>query len=251
MYVQVRIVTLLALNKRMSEARYRQIYSDLKSGIQQGTYAVDDYLPSEHTLCRTYSITRTTARKALDELLKEGFIEKEHGKGSKVKERRQTLGLLTVKGFSEAVGENVETQILRAPKAVPWLENFPFQISKAELGSPCIFFERIRGVKKNPVMLEQNWFSGKYVKDLVGSSFVEDSFFKTLSRNYQIEITASEQELRAQSADDRIARLLKMEAGDALLKIAVKFSTSIPDMNIYSYLYCNTEKYPIGNKYIH
>jgi len=235
----------------MTETRYRQIYHVLKSRIQVGTYGVGDYLPSEHELCRTYSITRTTARKALDELLKEGFIEKHHGKGSRVKERRQSLGLLTVKGFSEAVGENVHTIFLQKPMIKLWPDELLFPVSEAEIASECIYFERLRGVGDSPVMLESNWFSADGLDGFVESEFVEGSFFKTLSQKYLIEITGSEQELRAQFADEKSAYLLKVNHGSPILQICIKFTTSQPDLNIYSYLYCNTEKYPIGNYYKH
>jgi len=208
-------------------------------------------LPSENDLCSAYSITRTTARRALDELLKEGFIEKEHGKGSRVRERRQSLGLLTVKGFSEAVGENVKTIFLQKPHLIPWPAQLPFQPAKKELATKCIYFERLRGVGDIPVMLECNWFSGKALHDFVEEVFVEGSFFKTLSSKYLIEITGSEQELRALFADDKTAYLLKISPGTPILQISIKFTTSNPNLNIYSYLYCNTDKYPIGNIYKH
>ena len=235
----------------MAETRYRQIYSILKSRIQQGIFAIGDYLPSENELCKTYKITRTTARKALDELLKEGFIIKQQGKGSSVKERRQSLGLLTVKGFSEAVGENVKTSFLQKPAITPWPTELPFPASKKELDSECLFFERLRGVDEVPVMLESNWFTAQGLSGFLNSEFVDGSFFKTLSQKFLIEITASEQELRALFADEKRAYLLKIETGTPILQISIKFSTSNPDLNIYSYLYCNTEKYPIGNTYIH
>jgi GntR family transcriptional regulator/GntR family frlABCD operon transcriptional regulator len=235
----------------MSHKRYQQIYHALKSGIQQGSYVVGSYLPSENDLCTSYSITRTTARRALDELLKEGFIEKEHGKGSRVKERRQSLGLLTVKGFSEAVGENVNTTFLQKPHITSWPAQLPFQPSKKERTTDCIYFERLRGVGDVPVMLECNWFSAKALHGFVEEEFVDGSFFKTLSSKYLIEITGSEQELRALFADEKTANLLKIGQGAPILQISIRFTTGNRDLNIYSYLYCNTDKYPIGNIYRH
>ena len=101
----------------MNELRYKKLQSYLKTRIQQGFYKQGDFLPSENELCLKYSITRTTVRKALDELQKDGFIERLRGKGSIVRERRQSLGLLNVKGFSEAVGKNVKTIMLQKPNS--------------------------------------------------------------------------------------------------------------------------------------
>ncbi len=235
----------------MTKVRYRQIYNILKSRIQQGIYANGDYLPSENEICKTYKITRTTARKALDELLKEGFIEKQQGKGSRVKERRKSLGLLTVKGFSEAVGENVKTIFLQKPQLRTWPVNLPFPAGNKELENECYYFERLRCVGELPVMLEYNWFSAKDLDGFIDLEFTDNSFFKTLSQKYLIEVTGSEQELRALYADEKSAYLLKLDQGSPILQISIKFSTSSPNLNIYSYLYCNTKKYPIGNIYNH
>lgn len=221
----------------------------LKEKIQQDTLKVGDYLPSENELCAKYSITRTTVRKALDNLVNEGFIEKQHGKGSRVKERRHSLGLLNVKGFSEAVGMNVNTIFLQKPLKIKWKEAMAFHPSEQEIKSNCLYFERLRCVGDDPVMLESNWFADQGLKKFVGQEFVDGSFFKTLSQKYLVEITGSEQELRAEYADERTSGYLKIETGAPILHISIKFHTSKPDLFIYSELYCNTMKYPIGNSY--
>lgn len=231
------------------KTRYQEVESMLKEKIQQGIFQIGDYLPSENELCTDFSITRTTVRKALDNLLKEGFIEKQHGKGSRVKERRQSLGLLNVKGFSEAVGMNVNTIFLQEPAIREWDSALIFQPSENELAARCIHFERLRCVGEDPVMLENNRIAENELTDFVGSKFIENSFFKTLSQKYLIEIMGSEQELRAEYADERTASFLKIEVGSPVLHISVRFHTSRPNLKIYSELYCNTMKYPIANSY--
>ncbi len=233
----------------MEERRYRTVQNFLKLRIQQGYYEVGSYLPSENGLCSSFSITRTTARKALAELTREGFIERKHGKGSIVLERRKTLGLLNVKGFSEAVGKDVSTVFLQNPVPGNWDPKINFTISDAELKKSCVHFSRLRFVGSEPVMTEYNWMAGEYLKGFCDLDFIEGSFFKTLSRHYHIEITGSDHELRAENADENKAILLDIPIGSPILHISVKFLTNINNFNIYSELYCNTKYYPIGNSY--
>jgi DNA-binding GntR family transcriptional regulator len=233
----------------MKLTRYQEIQFMLKEKIQQGVFQVGNYLPSENELCTEFSITRTTVRKALDNLIKEGFIEKQQGKGSRVKERRNSLGLLNVKGFSEAAGANVKTEFISKPLISLWPENLSFKPSEVESQQLCYHFERLRSVGEDPVMLENNWFVASKITNIFNPEFVEGSFFKTLSKNYLIEITGSEQELRAEYADERTASFLKIKTGAPILHISIKFHTSKPELNIYSELYCDTMKYPIGNSY--
>jgi len=233
----------------MEEKRYKQVQNFLKLQIQKGDYIIGDFLPSENELCATFSITRTTARKALEELMKEGFIERQHGKGSIVRERRQSLGLLNVKGFSEAVGKDVSTVFLQHPQPDSWTTEIHFKISENEIKEPCIHFARLRCVGETPVMIEYNWFASTRLEGIVGLEFIDGSFFKTLSQHYRIEITGSEQELRAENANNDIAILLNIPFGSPILHISVKFHTSKNNFYIYSELYCNTANYPIGNSY--
>jgi len=229
--------------------KYREIQGYLKKKIQQGEYLVGEYLPSENELCRHFNITRTTARKALDELVKEGYIDREHGKGSRVKERMRSLGLLNVKGFSEAVGEDIKTIFLQKPIEGIWDHEILQIVNNSDLHSPCLYFERIRCVGDQPVMLEKNWFPGHILPGLLDSEFIEGSFFKTLSKNYYIDIIGSSQELRAELACDKKSALLKISPGSPILHISIKFFTSNPKLTIYSELYCVTSVYPVGNSY--
>jgi len=233
----------------MQELKYKSIQCLLKEQIQQGKFLVGDYLPSENKLCARFSITRTTARKALDELVREGFIERQQGKGSLVRERRKSLGLLYVKGFSEAVGENVKTIFLQKPIVGKWSSEIMLPVNENESNSPCIYFERLRFVGNEPVMIEKNWFSGQGLPGFLDSCFVDDSFFKTLSQKYLIEIIGSTQELRAEFAGDKNAKMFNINPLKPLLHISVKFFTSNPKLNIYSELFCVTSTYPIGNSY--
>jgi DNA-binding GntR family transcriptional regulator len=229
--------------------KYQVVYQSLKQEIQRGGYAPGDLLPSEHELCGQHEITRTTVRKALGKLREEGFIERIHGKGSQVKERRKSLGLLNVQGFSEAVGQRVGTAMLQPPGLVAWSPHIVFPVSEQERRARCLHFERLRSVNDDPVMLENNWFAASALPNFAQSEFVNGSFFKTLSQRFLIEVTGSQQELRAEPADRKVAELLLVSVNHPILRISIKFSTSHPDLTIYSELYCNTTQYPIGNTY--
>jgi len=234
---------------KKTKPKYLNVRNYLKQQIQQGTYNPGDFIPSENELCRQFSITRTTVRKAFDELIKEGFIERIHGKGSRVKERRHSLGLLNVNGFSEAVGEAVNTQFIHYPIKKLWSDEIILPVSEEDKNEGCIYFERLRFVGKTPVMLEKNWFPDTAVPGFPQKEFIDGSFFKTLSQRYLIEIVGSTQEIRSEFAGEKHSQLFGIESTSPLLHISIKFSTSNPKLTIYSELYCDTSVYPVGNSY--
>jgi GntR family phosphonate transport system transcriptional regulator len=69
------------VSREKSEAVYRQISRLLEQEIAQG-YAAGDYLPSEHQLAARFSVNRHTVRRAVDELVVAGILERRHGKGT-------------------------------------------------------------------------------------------------------------------------------------------------------------------------
>jgi GntR family transcriptional regulator/GntR family frlABCD operon transcriptional regulator len=98
-------------------------------------------------------------------------------------------------------------------------------------------------------MLEKTWFSANALPGFLDSEFINDSFFKTLSEKYFIEITGSSQELRAELASEKKSTLLNISPDFPLLHISIKFHTTNPKLTIYSELYCVTSVYPVGNSY--
>lgn len=237
------------MHKLKESKKYSTIYEFIKKRIQKGTYAVGTYLPSENDICEKFNTTRTTVRKALDELLKEGFIEKEQGKGSKVIERRKSLGLLTVKGFSGSTDYEVTTILTKNPQVIDWNPIIAFQLTTEEKKSKCVYFQRVRHINNQPIVVENNWYALDAMDVIKPSEFVEGSFFKTLSKRYFIEVMGAEQELKSISANKEIAENLGVKEGAPILHISVRFRTSKPGFNLYGDLYCNTTDYPIRNSY--
>ncbi|MEL6675060.1 MAG: GntR family transcriptional regulator [Bacteroidota bacterium] len=229
--------------------KYQQIQQYFKERIQVGEFQQDSFLPSEHDICAQFQTTRGTVRKALDELIKEGYIQKEHGRGSRVIERSKSLGLLTVRGFSGATDYEVTTTISQKPQLMAWDAAIEFPLTEEEQQYPCVYFQRIRHIEGAPVVIEDNWYSSQALELVDAEKFVEGSFFKTLSQQYLIEIKGVEHELRAEVASQELADMLHMDEGSPILNIAVRFRTSKPGLNLYGRLICNTAKYPIRNSY--
>ncbi len=54
---------------------YFQLQNKLLEKIKDGTYPQNKALPTEHELIQNYGVSRTTVRQAIDNLVKEGYIE--------------------------------------------------------------------------------------------------------------------------------------------------------------------------------
>ncbi|WP_341302651.1 PLP-dependent aminotransferase family protein [Lysinibacillus sp. FSL H8-0500] len=63
------------------EAKYKQIYQQIKTLILQGTLKIDDTLPSIRKLAETLQVSRNTTLTAYEQLVAEGYIRGEGRKG--------------------------------------------------------------------------------------------------------------------------------------------------------------------------
>ncbi|MGG1519267.1 extracellular solute-binding protein [Paenibacillus oryzisoli] len=68
--------------RRQSEFRYSRLASILREQIYSGFIKPGEFLMSENELCRYYQVSRSSVRKSLLELLKEGLIVKRPGQGT-------------------------------------------------------------------------------------------------------------------------------------------------------------------------
>ncbi len=83
-----------------SSPLYLQIARKLSEDVRNGRYHVDQALPSERTLSELLSVSRVTARKAIDQLVEQGLVVRRRGSGNYIAPRiEQPLSNLT--SFSE------------------------------------------------------------------------------------------------------------------------------------------------------
>ena len=69
----------LSINRK--EAKYKQVYQQIKVLITQGTLQTDDSLPSIRKLAETLQVSRNTTLTAYEQLVAEGYIRGEGRKG--------------------------------------------------------------------------------------------------------------------------------------------------------------------------
>jgi DNA-binding GntR family transcriptional regulator len=231
----------------MRKYQYIQIFDDLKSEIQTGKYIEGEMLPSEYELVARFQTSRMTVRQALAELVKEGFIERVHGKGSVVKTQTKKLGLLNFKGFSEVV-QGARTTEVKKPSRIKWPDPFFFELTPFENTKSCVFMERLRLRESEPLMLEFTYFVDKLDK-VLNNELVDGSLFKSLKIWYDIEVISLQQSISAITSDEQIAKIMNIKPGKPLVYVERKYKTNHEDLFLYSALYCNTEKYALFAEY--
>lgn len=73
----------------MMQLKYRAVFMDIQNKILSGYWPEDTMIPTELELCKKHNVSRITIRRALDDLVRLGFIRRARGKGSFVCRTKQ------------------------------------------------------------------------------------------------------------------------------------------------------------------
>lgn len=238
------------MQKEDTTPLYKKLIEDLKRLIEEGKLKEGDLLPSENELSKAYNTTRPTVRQALAGLTNAGYITRHHGKGSIVAEPRPGLGILSLSGVTAGVGDlNLRTVILEKPVKRNWPPELMKDLNNSEQIAGCIYFTRVRIINNAPILYEETFLSDMNLPRFISRNLDNRSLLKILSENYQVEVKSGEQKIWAVAANKTISRLLKISVGHPIVHMKRKLKTNVKDLNIYSWLYCNTEHYHLYDRF--
>ena len=90
---------------------YRQIVEQLSRSIEAGVYGPGESLPSQRTLAVELRVNPNTVQRAFDEMLRDGVIESQRGRGVFVVDRRRTTRSSAEKACESAFGNAIDSAL--------------------------------------------------------------------------------------------------------------------------------------------
>lgn len=83
--------------------KYYLLKKEILNKIETGEYQEGSMIESERELMECYQFSRITVRKAIDELVNEGYLYRIQGKGTYVKGETETQNLFSLRSCTEDV----------------------------------------------------------------------------------------------------------------------------------------------------
>lgn len=150
---------------------YLQIKEAILQQIKEKELVAGDKLLSEAQFQKSFKVSRITVRKAIDELVEEGYLTRLQGKGTFVKHQNQGIQKsLSLTQVCLDQGKKLTSDVLAVKKTIIPADFIPlFNSDKS------IMVERLRKVDGVAIMLEKNYlpteFTFLYECDLSGSLY--------------------------------------------------------------------------------
>ena len=207
-------------NRSLRTPLYHQIYLVLSQKIAEGTYGLNDLLPSEQELTRAYGVSRITAKRALDELAAAGLVVRERGRGTRVAvaSARPPVSAPVYGLFENLVSMGRETDVRLLEFGYVGASD---DVARALQCPPGALVQRAVRVR----MLDGAPFSHltTFVPENVGRRFGRDDLASTallaLLERAGVRVAAAEQTITGTLADATVAPLLETEVGAALTRV--------------------------------
>jgi GntR family transcriptional regulator len=199
--------------------RYYQLKEIIRERIRSSEWSPGSLIPSERELCERYGISRMTARQSITELVNEGLLYREQGKGTYVGRPKIAQQLLRLTGFTEDMRAREQRPGAKVLTAEMWpADEATAERLRIKVGQPVYRLRRLRLADSEPLAVETSCISFMGCERLLEKDLERDSLYGLLEIVYDMPPMEAEQELEADLARDEEAGLLEVEVGSPILR---------------------------------
>lgn len=199
---------------------YERILLVLLEQIRSGQLGVGAKLPTEAELTEQYGVSRTTARRALDELRRRGLVERQAGRGTFVANPKLQPDEAYLTSFTDEIerrGFRPGTRMLSDEAAV----GEPAVLGRLRLpaGTTVRRVRRVRTADDHPIFVCDSGLNTATFPALAGVDPGAGSLYRAMEDAIGRRVSRAEQWVCAAAADDVVAGLLGLRPGTPVLVV--------------------------------
>jgi GntR family transcriptional regulator len=200
---------------------YQQIKALITRSLQSGEWKPGELIPSEIELANRFKVSQGTVRKAIDELAAENLVVRRQGKGTFVATHHEARAQFRFLRLMPDLGEPhhadnkiLEVKRLRAPAEVARLLDI-------KSGDSVVFIKRVQSFDGAPTIVEELWLPGVIFKGLTAERLdqYKGPMYGLFETEFGTRMIRASEKIRAVSADEGTAELLKISASAPLLSV--------------------------------
>ena len=238
----------MKLNAQSLTPLYQQVSEEIRAAIVSGALVSGERISSEAELSETYSVSRVTVRRAIEELVGEGYLTTRQGKGTFVNRRKLERKLCQTSDVTSFTNLCASMDMVAGAR-VQDRRVVPADADERKFfGSECenlVFVSRIRTADGVPIMEECNYLPLEGFEFLLNVELDDVSLFSTLyertGRRVERSLASS---IEIALAGASMAEVLDVSAGDPL------FFEHVWLLDGDGRPICESRKYLVGSRYV-
>lgn len=205
----------------MAEAKFLVIKQFIISQIESKIWAENMRVPSENELATQFSVSRMTARRALQDLTDEGVLTRTQGLGTFVASLKSQSSIMEIRNIADEISSRgkehsciqQQLQSVMAEKAIAIALELPLE--------EIIFYSQlIHCENQTPLQLEERFVNPQLVPEYLKQDFTQTTPHAYLSQ--QAPLTQASHTIEAILPNSNQCRLLGLEQPQPCLQITRK-----------------------------
>lgn len=201
---------------------YFQLERLLRQQIDQKELLPGDPIPSEREYAEQLGISRMTVRQAITNLVKEGLLYRQKGRGTFVAEKKLEQKLSGLTSFTE----DMQARGMKPASSLISFEIVPADAKTAERlfikeHAPVYEITRIRLADDVPMALETVYISANLVKGLT-EKITSSSLYQYIENELKLDIKRAVQSIEAAAATEKEHQHLLVQKNAPILLIERK-----------------------------
>lgn len=198
----------------MKQSLHAFIKEELIERIKTNIYKVGDQFPTENQLCEEFDVSRTTVRIALTQMVQEGYLIRQRGRGSFVAEPKVNQ---TLSHTEDRFNQQLQAQGKKGSIILKKVEVVPAKGSKKERfnlkeNDPIQKIKRVRLSDNEITQYEVAYVPWEIAPGLKKED-LETSLYHTLKTAYDISIYKTTELVEITLADKDISQHLECDVG--------------------------------------
>lgn len=206
----------MTVNRALDIPLYAQIREALREEVSR--MEPGEAIPPEPELLARFDVSRITLRKAVDDLVAEGLLVRQQGRGTFVLRPKVTHELDRITSWTEqllALGHmphtlHLETEEIEPPRRVA----HDLELRAEEM---VFVLRRLRLIYEEPLTLMVNYLPARLVPGFEQKASRRESLYETLLKDYGLAATRAVDVVETRSATDEEAKRLRIDPWDPLL----------------------------------
>ncbi|HEY3938224.1 MAG TPA: GntR family transcriptional regulator [Bryobacteraceae bacterium] len=209
-----------SVNSSSATPLYAQVEAVLTANFADGTLPPGSQLPTEDGLIERFEVSRTTIRKAIQNLAARGLVEIQRGRGTFVTQPKITQELTELSGFVEdmqAQGRHPTARVI--DKQVVAASEIVARQLALTVGTRVMRIRRVRLADGVAVSFDETYLPLEIGKKIITNDLRAEPIFSLLEQKYKIPLIEAEYRLEAIAAEPAVSEALGIESGSAIFMI--------------------------------
>ena len=214
------VLDLVDIDKDGPLPLYHQVREAILTLIVEGGLQEGSLIPTEREIGEKFQVSRITVRRAIDELVREGYLVAQQGKGTFVARPKIDRRMTQMQSFSEQMleeGHRPDSQLLslRHERASGHVAS----LLKIQDDQWVWVVERLRYADDEPICISITYLNLPLDVTLTPAELQQETSLWAILDKKGVRLTRSEETVQAIGAGEREAELLNIEVGAPLLLV--------------------------------